>query len=76
MSTWIKYIAMDVTRIIRLAHWKVYTLAEKYPEYTDRYSIMMEKQDGNTMEWIFNLKWRFDMIWWLRAFVSSIVIKV
>ena len=76
MSTWIKYIAMDVTRMRRLAHWKLYTLAEKYPEYMDRYSIMMERQDGNTMEWIFNLKWRFDMIWSLRAFVSSIVIKV
>ena len=76
MSTRIKYIAMDVTRMTRLAHWKLYTLAEKYPEYMDRYSIMMERQDGNTMEWIFNLKWRFDMILSLRAFVSSIVIKV
>ena len=76
MSTRIKYIAMDVTRMTRLAHWKLYTLAENYPEYMDRYSIMMERQDGNTMEWIFNLKWRFDMIWSLRAFVSSIVIKV
>ena len=47
---------MDVTRMKRLAHRKLYTLAEKYPEYMDRYSIMMERQDGNTMECIFNLK--------------------
>ena len=24
---------MDVTRMTRLAHWKLYTLAENYPEY-------------------------------------------
>ena len=34
---------MDVTRITRLAHWKFYTMAEKYPEYMDRYSIAMER---------------------------------
>ena len=50
MSTRIKYIAMDVTRMTRLAHWKLYTLAENYPEYMHRYSIMTERQDGNTME--------------------------
>ena len=42
MSTLIKYFAMDVTRMTRLAHWKLYTMAEKYPEYIDRYSIAME----------------------------------
>ena len=26
----------------RLAHWKLYTMAEKDPEYMDRYSIAME----------------------------------
>ena len=26
---------MDVTRMTRLAHWKLYTLAENYPEYMD-----------------------------------------
>ena len=34
---------MDVTRMTRLAHWKLYTLAENYPEYMDRYSITMER---------------------------------
>ena len=42
MSTLIKYFAMDVMRMTRLAHWKLYTLAENYPEYMDRYSITME----------------------------------
>ena len=27
----------------RLAHWKFYTVAEKDPEYMDRYSIAMER---------------------------------
>ena len=26
---------MDVTRMTRLAHWNLYTLAENYPEYMD-----------------------------------------
>ena len=56
MSTLIKYFTMDVTRMTRLAHWKLYVIAEKYPEYMYRYSIVMERQDGNTMEYIFNLK--------------------
>ena len=43
MSTLIKYFAMDVMRMIRLAHWKLYTIAEKYPKYMDRYSITMER---------------------------------
>ena len=34
---------MDVTRMTRLAHWNLYTLAENYPEYMDRYSITMER---------------------------------
>ena len=29
---------MDVTRMTRLAHWKLYTLAENYPEYMDIYN--------------------------------------
>ena len=41
MSTLIKYFAMDVTRMTRLAHLKLYTIAEKYPEYTHRYSIVI-----------------------------------
>ena len=32
-----------LTMMTRLAHWKLYTLAENYPEYMDRYSIMMER---------------------------------
>ena len=28
---------MDVTRMTRLAHWNLYTLAENYPEYMDNY---------------------------------------
>jgi len=43
MSTLIKYFAMDVMRMIRLAHWKLYTIAEKYPKYMYRYSIVMER---------------------------------
>ena len=42
-SVYIQHFAMDVTRMTRLAHWKLYTLAENYPEYMDRYSIMMER---------------------------------
>ena len=34
---------MDVTRMTRLAQWNLYTLAENYPEYMDRYSITMER---------------------------------
>ena len=26
-----------------LAHWKFYSMAEKYAEYMDRYSIVMER---------------------------------
>ena len=43
MSTLIKYFAMDVMRMTRLAHWKLYTIAEKYPKYMYRYSIAMER---------------------------------
>ena len=43
MSTLIKYFAMDVTRMTRLAHMKLYTIAEKYPEYMYRYPIGMER---------------------------------
>ena len=32
-----------VKMMTRLAHWKLYTLAENYPEYMDRYSITMER---------------------------------
>ena len=42
MSTLIKYFAMDVMRMTRPARWNLYTLAENYPEYMDRYSITME----------------------------------
>jgi len=38
-----KILCMDVMRMTRLAHWKLYTMAEKYPEYMDRYSIAMER---------------------------------
>ena len=43
MSTLTKYFAMDVMRMTRLAHWKLYTIAEKYPKYMYRYSIVMER---------------------------------
>ena len=43
MSTLIKYFAMDITRMTRLAHWKLYTIAEKYPEDMYRYPIVMER---------------------------------
>ena len=43
ISTLIKYIAMDVTRMTRLTHWKLYTIAEKYAEYMYRYTIVMER---------------------------------
>ena len=39
MSTLIKYFAMDVMRMTRLA----YTIAEKYPKYMYRYSIAIER---------------------------------
>ena len=38
-----KILCMDVMRMTRLAHWKLYTMAEKYPEYMDRYSIAIER---------------------------------
>ena len=34
---------MDVTTMTRPARWNLYTLAENYPEYMDRYSITMER---------------------------------
>ena len=43
MSTLIKYFAMDVMRMTRLAHWKLYTIAEKYLEDMYRYPIAMER---------------------------------
>ena len=41
---------MDVTRMTRLAHWNLYTLAENYPEYMDRYSITMALPLATRME--------------------------
>ena len=43
MSTLIKYFAMDATRMTRLAHWKLYMIAEKYPEDMYRYPIVKER---------------------------------
>ena len=43
MSTLIKYFAMDITRMTRLAHWNLYAIAEKYPEDMYRYPIVMER---------------------------------
>ena len=43
MSTLIKYFAMDVTRMTRLAHRKLYMIAEKYLEDMYRYPIAMER---------------------------------
>ena len=43
MSTLIKYFSMDVTRMRRLAHWKLYMIAEKYPEDMYRYPIVKER---------------------------------
>ena len=40
MNTTLCHVLMTMTR---LAHWKLYTLAENYPEYMDRYPIMMER---------------------------------
>ena len=34
---------LGVCEDARLAHWKFYTVAEKDPEYMDRYSIAMER---------------------------------
>ena len=36
--------AMDVMTMTRPARWNLYTLAENYPEYMDRYSITMESR--------------------------------
>ena len=62
MSTWIKYFAMDVTRMTRLAHWKLYTMAEKYPEYMDRYSIAMQRLKM-AIPWNESSIWNEDSIW-------------
>ena len=62
MSTWINCFAMDVTRMTRLAHWKFYTMAEKYPEYMDRYSITMERLTM-AIPWNESSIWNEDSIW-------------
>ena len=62
MSTWINCFAMDVTRMTRLAHWKFYTMAEKYPEYMDRYSIAMERLKM-AIPWNASWIWNEDSIW-------------
>ena len=66
MSTWINCFAMDVTRMTRLAHWKFYTMAEKYPEYMDRYSIVMERLKM-AIPWNASSIWNEDLIWFDRS---------
>ena len=62
MSTLIKYFAMDVMRMIRLAHWKLYKIAEKYPKYMYRYSIAMERLKL-AIPWNASSIWNEDSIW-------------
>ena len=57
---------MDVTRMTRLAHWKLYTLAENYPEYMDRYSITMERLKM-AIPWNASSIWNEDLIWFDRS---------
>ena len=66
MSTWIQHFAMDVTRMTRLAHWNLYTLAENYPEYMDRYSITMERLKM-AIPWNASSIWNEDLIWFDRS---------
>ena len=66
MSTWIQHFAMDVTRMTRLVHWKLYTLAENYPEYMDRYSITMERLKM-AIPWNASSIWNEDLIWFDRS---------
>ena len=61
-STLIKDFAMDGMRMTRLAHWKLYTLAENYPEYMDRYSITMERL-RMAIPWNASSIWNEDSIW-------------
>ena len=51
MSTLTKYFAMHVMRMTRLAHWKLYTTAEKYPKYMYRYSIIMMERLKLAIPW-------------------------
>ena len=44
----------------RLAHWNLYTLAENYPEYMDRYSITMERLKM-AIPWTVNIGLRNDL---------------
>ena len=46
----------------RLAHWKFYTVAEKDPEYMDRYSIAMERLKM-AIPWNASSIWNEDSIW-------------
>ena len=55
-----------LTMMTRLAHWKLYTLAENYPEYMDRYSIMMERLKM-AITWNASSIWNKYSIWFDRS---------
>lgn len=61
-STLIKDFAMDGMRMTRLAHWKWYMIAEKYPKAMDRDSIAMTRLQL-AIPWNASAIWNEDSIW-------------